>query len=269
MWYPDLTHDQAGGDGGRRSVTQMVVMHCTDNTASDEAESHYAEHRADGTSAHFYSDEDSVIQALDTQDIAWGCYPIGNARSIQFEMTGLSDQVTDATMRRVAPIVARVCADWSIPVRHVGPDELRAGAQGICGHGDVTRAWGQGDHTDPGDAFPWSTFIGYVQAAALPASSGSEVEAMHGSIVKGVAQCVPVPIVSGKQRFFSIGADFGHAHIRVAFGANSNRWQVYDQMWVGNDADCWTPELPADVTKISILFQDGDATAIGWTLLYV
>lgn len=161
-WYPDLAHDQAGGDGGRRGITQMIVMHATDNTASDEGEAHYAEHRADGTSAHFYSDEDSVIQALDTRDIAYGCYPTGNSRSIQFEMTGLSNHVTDATMRRVAPIVARVCADWAIPIRHIGPAELRAGQLGICGHGDVTRAWGEGDHTDPGDTFPWATFIGYV-----------------------------------------------------------------------------------------------------------
>jgi N-acetyl-anhydromuramyl-L-alanine amidase AmpD len=162
-WYPELPHDQAGGHGGARAQTQMVVIHCTDNTASAEAEAHYAEHRADGISAHFYGDDDSIVQALDTAVVAYGCFATGNARSVQFELTGLSNQVSDAAMRQAAKTVRRACVEFGIPVRHVGPDELRAGQKGICGHGDVTRAWGEGDHTDPGDSFPWATFIGYVQ----------------------------------------------------------------------------------------------------------
>lgn len=166
-WYADLTHDQAGGDGGVRAITQMVVIHATDNTASAVAEAHYAEIRTDGTSAHFYSDETIVIQALDTDHIAFGCYPIGNSRSVQFEICGLSNQLTDASLREVTPIVARVCLEYGLPIRKVSSSDLVAGVKGICGHADVTYAWNQGDHTDPGAAFPWSTFIGYVQAAAV------------------------------------------------------------------------------------------------------
>lgn len=166
-WYPDLPHDQAGGHGGTRAQTQCVVIHATDNTASDTAEAKYAEHRSDEVSAHFYDDEDSVTQALDTDVVAYGCYPIGNSRSVQFELVGLSNRLVDATLRMVAPIVARVCRQYGIPVRHVGPADLKAGAKGICGHGDVTRAWGEGDHADPGDSFPWSTFISYVEGADM------------------------------------------------------------------------------------------------------
>jgi N-acetyl-anhydromuramyl-L-alanine amidase AmpD len=129
----------------------MVVIHATFNTASDENEAHYAEHRSDQVSAHFYNDGDSVIQALDTDLIAYGCYPIGNSRSVQFELVGLDwdhdppgpGAVSDATMREVAPIVARVCRQYGIPMRKVGPAELRAGVAGICGHADVTLAWGR------------------------------------------------------------------------------------------------------------------------------
>jgi hypothetical protein len=165
-WYADLPHEQAGGDGGIRSITQFVVIHATDNTASDEAEANYAETRPDHTSAHFYSDGDTVIQALDTDHIAFGCYPIGNSRSVQFEISGLSNQLTDASLRKVAPIVARVCQEYGLPIRKVSSTDLANGVKGICGHLDVTYAWGEGDHTDPGANFPWSTFIGYVAAAA-------------------------------------------------------------------------------------------------------
>jgi hypothetical protein len=184
-WYPDLLHDQAGGDGGPRSQTQCVVIHATDNTASDEAEASYAETRPDHTSAHFYSDEDSVIQALDTSHVAYGCYPIGNSRSVQFEISGRSNELTDASLRRAAPVVARVCQEYGIPIRKVTPTELAGGAKGICGHLDVTRAWGEGDHTDPGAYFPWSTFIAYVQHAANPAAAAANMPEGDCDMVSG------------------------------------------------------------------------------------
>ena len=160
--FSDIPFVPAAGDGGLRPTTQMVVIHATDNTASDVAEASYATHRSDEISAHFYSDEDSVTQAVPLAHVAFGCYPIGNSRSIQFELVGPSNHLTDATLRRIAPIVRRVCDRYGLPLRHVGAAELRAGARGICGHAAVTLAWGQGDHTDPGVSFPWATFIDYV-----------------------------------------------------------------------------------------------------------
>jgi hypothetical protein len=184
-WYPDLPHVQAGGDGGPRSQTQLVVIHATDNTASDEAEANYAETRSDHISAHFYSDEDSVTQALDTSHIAYGCYPIGNSRSVQFEISGRSNELTDASLRRVAPIVARVCREFGIPVRKASASDLAAGVKGICGHLDVTNAWHQGDHTDPGQYFPWPTFIAYVLNAANPAAVAGTPEGDCDDMVSG------------------------------------------------------------------------------------
>lgn len=215
-WYPDLAHDQADGHGDNRPLTQMAVIHCTDNTAGDEAEAHYAEHRADGTSAHFYSDDDSVTQAVDTDEVAYGCFPIGNSRSVQFELTGLSNHVSDAAMRRVAPIVARACAQYGIPIRHVGPAELAAGAKGICGHGDVTRAWGEGDHTDPGDAFPWATFIGYVAGSDL---SGDDMSAATEKQINDFMQGIPdVEPVKWRQRDEAWQAATSSSIERILYG---------------------------------------------------
>jgi len=172
MIYPDLRFMHAGGDGGPRSTTHVVVIHATDNTASASAEATFAQHRPDNTSAHFYNDEGAVIQALDTSHIAYGCLYHGNQISIQFEMCGLSNRLSDATMRKVAPIVARVCHDWDLPVRKIGAQDVRNGVTGICGHADITAAFPQdhGDHTDPGLTFPWSTFISYVEGASVQIS---------------------------------------------------------------------------------------------------
>lgn len=164
--YLDLPFVQAKSYGGARAQTQLVVIHATDNTAGASAEASYMSRRTDSVSVHFFADATSAFQVLDTALVAFGCFPTGNSRSVQLELCGLSNQISDAAMRRAAPVVARACAEFAIPVRKVTPAQMRAGERGICGHADVTSTWGEGDHTDPGALFPWSTFITYVQGAS-------------------------------------------------------------------------------------------------------
>lgn len=163
-----LPYLHAAGDGGPRPVTQVVVIHATDNTAPASGEASYATRRADKTSAHFYVDDAEAYRALPLGNIAYGCLYHGNRISVQFELCGRSNRISNATMRRAAPIVAEVCARYGLPVRKLTASDVAAGAKGICGHLDITAAFPQdhGDHTDPGASFPWATFIGYVQAAA-------------------------------------------------------------------------------------------------------
>lgn len=163
--YPDLPFVHALGDGGTRGGTQVIVIHATDGNGTAANEASYATHRPDKTSAHFYVDAGQTIQALNTTHIAYGCLSHGNAISVQFELCGLSNHLSDATMRRAAQTVARVCKEFGIPARKIGPGEVTAGVKGIVGHADITLAFPQdhGDHTDPGASFPWATFINYVQ----------------------------------------------------------------------------------------------------------
>lgn len=270
MSIADLPYEHAIGDGGPRSMTQMVVIHATDNTASDEAEASYATHRTDHTSAHFYDDDDSVIRALPLDHIAYGCFSIGNGRSVQFELTGLSNHISDATMRRVAPIVAEVCEIYGLPIRHVGPVELRAGDKGICGHGDVTAAWGQGDHTDPGSSFPWDTFIGYVQAAAGVATATNpsatvheEDEEMHVELSMSGQKRVGATSLStsGGESFVTAQVFWGDAEAQLYILPKGGSWQkaawtnsetpagtdIRDgkvHRWLGTtELDAWSVEL--------------------------
>lgn len=165
MNIDELPYVPALGDGGTRRSTQLVVIHSTSNTASDEAEASFATHRPDKTSAHFYVDDDSAIRALPLDHIAYGCYPMGNSVSVQLELTG-NPTPSDATMRQAAPVVAEVCRRFGIPIVKVTPEQMRMGLKGVCGHGDVTAAWNQGNHTDPGPWFRWGDFVRYVQEAS-------------------------------------------------------------------------------------------------------
>jgi hypothetical protein len=49
----------------------------------------------------------------------------------------------------------------------------------------VTRAWGEGDHTDPGQYFPWATFIAYVANAANPAAVAANTPEGDCDMVSG------------------------------------------------------------------------------------
>src|SRR5687768_6003928 len=65
------------------------AIHNTSNDASDEGEAAYATRRTDGISSHFYCDDDSVTQSLDTNDKAGHAGSAnGNENSIAVEITG-------------------------------------------------------------------------------------------------------------------------------------------------------------------------------------
>ncbi len=175
----DLPFRQARGDGGRRSLTQLLVIHATDNLRADnpatkvdeaaENEAGYASHRADEISAHVYIDDDSAVQGVPLDHIAYGCYPTGNARSIQLELAGRSGKLSPGTIARAARIAATICPQWKLPITKVDAGQARRGLKGICGHADVTQAWHTGrdagaNHTDPG-TFPWASFLQQIRAA--------------------------------------------------------------------------------------------------------
>lgn len=186
--YPDLAFVQprawgAGRDG--RSV-QYAVIHYTagsERATSAEDGAAYDARRTDGTSTHYFHDQNSTVQCVYTQDRANAALHKGNRLGIQHEICGTVqsrdqwlDAASDATLWRAAKQVARDCRRYGLPVRRLSVAETRAawyapaGARpkGIVGHIDVTYAYPEdgGDHTDPGPSFPWDVLLervaGYV-----------------------------------------------------------------------------------------------------------
>ncbi len=179
-----LPYVQAGSFGGARTTTKLLVVHATDNTrASAEDEASYMTHRKDKISCHVVVDQNSAVQTVALDRVAYCAYPTANARSIHMELCGASNAVPTATIARGAKLAAVVCKLWNLPVVSLAPAQLVSGAKGICGHDDVTAAWHTGpdrgaSHTDPGTHFPWASFIGQVQAeynALYAANAGVHV----------------------------------------------------------------------------------------------
>lgn len=178
--YPDLrwVSPKSWTNANRTSV-QLIVIHTTEGSShgqSAEDGAAYDARRTDGTSAHYFVDNTSTVQCVRTNDQAHTARGEGNRRGIHYELCGRAgysaawwaDNYAEAMLRRAAKQAARDSKKWGIPVRHLTVAQVKAGAKGFCSHHDISRAFGQSDHTDPGPNFPWSRFLDMVRAELDP-----------------------------------------------------------------------------------------------------
>lgn len=188
MRVPGFRFVQAKGDyADKDGLHYGFAIHATANTASDEAETAYAAHRTDGTSAHGYVDWDSLTQALDTDRKAGHAgSAYGNENAIAIEFTGLNSYTRQRWLDSIAwsqvgawiAYILRNDPDYrGFQVRRAGVDEMRANprVKAFYGHDDMRRAWGGTDHTDPGPNFPWDRLFQAVNDAlgGAPATTTS------------------------------------------------------------------------------------------------
>lgn len=153
------------------------AIHNTSNDASDEGEAAYATRRPDGISSHFYADDDSVTQSLDTNDKAGHAgSKEGNENAIAWEFTGANGKSRDWWLANINwDEVARVMAyiikndpDYKgFQVRRASVAEMKSNPKVMAfyGHDDMRRAWGGTTHTDPGPNFPWDKLLSSVTQA--------------------------------------------------------------------------------------------------------
>lgn len=134
-------------------------------------------------SAHYVCDATETVQYLGEDVIGWLAPPNGHSIGIEICADGgsrasfnnpshayspeqwLSPQVWLA-VEKAAHLTQQICHRYAIPVRRLTVADLKAGQRGICGHADVSAAWHQSDHDDPGPWFSWDQFIAAVRAGA-------------------------------------------------------------------------------------------------------
>ena len=172
MPYPFVESPNKTPATGR--AIDVVVMHTMEIAERPDAAEICARWfgtEASRVSAHYCVDANSVIQCVREKDIAWHARG-GNTNSIGVELAGFASQTTRdwqdaysrAVLSRAASLVADVCRRRRIPVRWLVADDLVARRRGVTGHAEVSRAFGQSDHWDPGDGFPVEAFLDRVRA---------------------------------------------------------------------------------------------------------
>jgi N-acetyl-anhydromuramyl-L-alanine amidase AmpD len=200
--YPDLAWvEPASWTNANRTSVQLVVIHDTEGSShsqSAEDGAAYDARRTDGTSTHYFHDNNSTVQCVRTADQAHTARTQGNKRGIHHELCAkasfsrsqwLSEDYGLPMLRRAAKQAARDAKKWDIPVRKLSPSQVADGVKGFCGHGDVTKAFPQdnGTHTDPGPNFPWDVFIDMVQDALNPEEELPVDQATFNKLMNGWA----------------------------------------------------------------------------------
>jgi hypothetical protein len=150
-----------------RIVVHSTVSDCKPGGARDI--SRYFRSPQAGGSAHYVVDPSEAVQSAWDSVICWHAPP--NRHSIGVEMTDRPGPVPTgsrarlATLRRswrwarpeqramlerTALLVAELCAHYGVPPWFRSPRALRNGARGVTTHANVSKAWGQSTHWDPG-----------------------------------------------------------------------------------------------------------------------
>jgi hypothetical protein len=177
---PTYLGPAAHTSAGRNKPITRIVIHSTVSACKPggaQAIARYFRGQSAGGSAHYVVDPAGSVQVVWDDVIAWHAPPNAHSLGVELCDTPGTDSAHKASVKRwddknhtamldhAAELVAGLCLAYDVPIRKIGPGQLKAGQHGICGHVDVSEAWHQSTHWDPGN-FPWPRFIAMVKAKA-------------------------------------------------------------------------------------------------------
>lgn len=157
--------------GGNLPITRIVLhdMEMPEKPDTAEACARYFQTIDRPASAHYCVDNDSIVQCVLDTDTAYHAPP--NQHSIGVEHAGYARQATGewlddygvSMLRDVsAPLVRGLCEKYDVPKVWLTVDDLLAGKRGITSHNNVSLAFHQSTHTDPGPNFPITQYMQWV-----------------------------------------------------------------------------------------------------------
>ncbi|HET8939005.1 MAG TPA: peptidoglycan recognition family protein [Polyangiales bacterium] len=166
----------------RRSAPLWVVIHATHGAEGHGKARQGARELADipagalaskRRSAHAFVDTGEVVQCVPWACEAWHCGRTGNRYGEGIELCGRADQTLeqwlDAKSLPMLAIAAQLvrwrCAVNSLPLEWLTKEDLQHFKRGITSHAEVSRAFRESSHWDPGPAFPIAAFVDAVRLA--------------------------------------------------------------------------------------------------------
>lgn len=157
--------------GGNLPLTRIVIHDMEYPEKPDAAEA-VAQifHTSDRvSSAHYCVDNNSIVRCVQDDDTAYHAPP--NQHSIGIEHAGYARQTTGDWLDEYgtkmlrdqsAPLVRGLCDRYGIPKRWLTVEQIRAGWHGVTSHNNVSLAFHQSTHTDPGPNFPIDQYMEWV-----------------------------------------------------------------------------------------------------------
>lgn len=179
---------------GENKPIHRIVIHSTVSACKPggarEIAAYFRDPKAGG-SAHYVVDPDEVVQAAWDSVVCWHAPP--NQNSLGIEMCDTPGPVPgdkpgsakwkaaqrawrwlqpnqQAMLKRTARLTAQLALAYDVPIHFLDVTHLRAGRHGITTHNNVSLAFGESTHWDPG-FWPQHRFMRLVRAEVKRLSS--------------------------------------------------------------------------------------------------
>jgi len=145
---------------GGSQTPRLIVMHSTVSPCKPggaAATAHFFATEENKTSAHYVVDPETVVQCVGDHTVAYHCGH--NQDSIGVEMCDMpdpknkkrwDDAAHKAMFDRAADLVADLCLAYGIRPYFVKAAALKRGTVGVTTHAEMTNAFHQSTHWDPG-----------------------------------------------------------------------------------------------------------------------
>lgn len=150
-----------------RARSRLLVVHTSEGATTYRSLGDFLANPSSGVSYHVGFDDtdaNSIGEYVQPPRKSWSAHSANNEgeHGCCCTPSGASSGWSRQTWLS-KPRMLDACAAWlreegaryGIPVVKIGPDQIRAGGAGVCGHGDCVQAGLGGSHTDPGPNFPW------------------------------------------------------------------------------------------------------------------
>lgn len=158
--------------GTSNKPIRRIVIHSTvgpTKAGSAEKIATYFKSSRSGGSAHYVVDAGGVVQVVFDSVVAWHAPP--NRGSIGIEMCDNPHPSSTARwwepdhtkmFAHTARLTAELCLAYNVRPWFVTAGRLRLGIKGVTTHAEVSKAWRQSTHWDPG-AWPVKAFMREVR----------------------------------------------------------------------------------------------------------
>ena len=166
----------------KNRTIKYIILHTTENQCVPGVARNVAMYfhgmMPHPASAHYVVGTEICINCVPDNSEAYHCKSPMNEISIGVEMTGYAAFTKEqwasplvlAMLDRATSLVAYKCSEHNIDAKFINAAGLKAGIGGISFHSEVSKAWHNTDHQDPGPNFPIDFFISEVNRKLLPTS---------------------------------------------------------------------------------------------------